>query len=102
MSIPTSNPSSGYDDWLNETQNQQHLNEYIFDFIDFENVNIPVVNPDTLQLDGTKFITLKNHWERLIQLCDMLRFLWCVTQDEKYFNELMRILPKSYKVVEIG
>ena len=44
---------------------------------------------------------LYSDWEGLIKTLEALRFMYIKTKDERYFIELIRLLPNSYKVVRL-
>lgn len=44
---------------------------------------------------------LYSDWESLIKTLEELRFIYLQSKDERYFIELVRLLPSSYKVVKL-
>jgi hypothetical protein len=48
------------------------------------------------------FYTIKKAWNQVFWICDDLRQLYLNTKDERYFIELVRLLPGSYKVVNLA
>lgn len=44
---------------------------------------------------------LYSDWESLIKTLEELRFMYLQSKDERYFIELVRLIPSSYKVVKL-
>ncbi len=44
---------------------------------------------------------LYSDWESLIKTSEELRVMYLQSKDERYFIELVRLLPSSYKVVKL-
>ena len=50
--------------------------------------------------DGVK-MTLLFYWQSVVNFFDLIRCKYLKTKDERYFTELVRLLPNSYKVVNL-
>ena len=48
-----------------------------------------------------QFYTIKKAWNQVFWICEDLRQIYNNTHDERYFIELVRFLPSSYKVVKL-
>ena len=46
-------------------------------------------------------VTALSYWECIIDGCEKMRQLYIETKDDRYFTELVRLLPNSYKVVKL-
>lgn len=67
----------------------------VFDMTDFCDVTASVKG------DNDKVMLLSFYWEGTVNFFDILRMKYLKTKDEKYFRELVRLLPASYKVVKL-
>jgi len=52
-------------------------------------------------LDDERVMPLDYYWEGISAFFDILRECYVRTKDERYFAELVRLLPNSYKVVKV-
>lgn len=67
----------------------------VFDFEGFEEVRV-CTNELNFHFPENTFL-----WKALIGMLDDLRHAYLGTKDERYFTELVRLLPNSYKVVKL-
>ena len=51
--------------------------------------------------NNPRFYTIKKAWNQVFWICEDLRQIYNNTHDERYFIELVRFLPNSYKVVKL-
>lgn len=50
---------------------------------------------------STDFDTSIDIWEYTIENCELLRQKYNETKDKRFWKELIRLLPNSYKVVKL-
>lgn len=67
-----------------------------FDMSDYSNVEV------RLSAIGVDFYTSQSMWLTLINWLESLRKAYKKEGHEFYFNELIRLLPNSYKVVKLS
>lgn len=67
------------------------ITKQCFDMGDFNDVDI-------FEYGDYKFSDI---WADIIHLCEVLRNNYNKTKDEQYFIELIRLLPNSYKVINL-
>lgn len=46
-------------------------------------------------------MTLLFYWQSIVNFFDIIRRKYLETEDERYFTELVRLLPSSYKIVNL-
>ena len=51
--------------------------------------------------DNDYYGILNEEWDCIIYTCNLLQEKYNETKDERYFIELVRLLPNSYKIVEL-
>jgi len=68
---------------------------------DFENIERKLPIFKKLNYLKDEFITVNDCWGKFIPYFEQLRLKYLQTKDERYFIELVRVLPSSYKVVKL-
>ena len=46
-------------------------------------------------------MSLLFYWQSVVNFFDIIRCKYLKTKDERYFTELVRLLPSSYKIVKL-
>ena len=77
-------------------------------------VNIPITkdcfdfeNQDRFAMklgfgNDPQYYTIKRAWCQVYWICEELRNAYNITRNEEYFIELVRLLPNSYKIVNLA
>lgn len=62
-----------------------------------EYINVPIVCNGM----GDPILDTNTLWDKIIDCCELLRKKYCETKERKYFDEMIRLLPNSYNLVNL-